>query len=104
MFVTGGGQAVFHSPDPTLTRARGRYFSRNPDLAPICSAPALIPWMGPPLLPPIINRELSGVWVGLGLEQGQGQGMPDKKARPRPLSGMGEKGMRPEYFGAPSAP
>ena len=89
MFITGWGGAGFHSPDPALTRGRGGYVSGNPRPAPVRSPPALIPWTGPRLLPPIFNGDPSGVCVGQGPERGQGQGMPKKSPRPRPLSGAG---------------
>ena len=89
MFVIGRGGAVFHLPDPTLTWGRGGYFSGNHCPAPIRGPPALIPWTGPRLLPPIFSRDPSEGWVGQGLEPGQGQGIPQKRRRPRPLSGVG---------------
>ena len=71
VFVTGRGGAGFHSPGPALTRAGG-YFSHNPRPASVRGLPALIPWTGPCLLPPIFNGDPSGVWVGQGPERGQG--------------------------------
>jgi len=89
VFVTGRGGAGFHSPDPALTRG----------------PPALIPWTGPRLLPPIFNGDPSGVWVGRGPERGQGQGMPQKTPRPRPLSGAGPgKGPGARVFRGPVRP
>jgi len=90
VFVTGWGGAGFHSPDPAFTRGRGGYFSRNAHPAPIRGPPTVIPWMGPHLLPPIFNWHPCGVWVRLGLERGQGQGMLKKTASPRSLSGVGQ--------------
>ena len=87
VFVTGWGGAGFHSPDPALTWGRGGYVSGNRRPAPVRGPPALIPWTGPRLLPPIFNGGPSGVWVGRGPERGQGQGMPKKTPRPRPFSG-----------------
>jgi len=89
VFVTERGGAGFHSPDPALTLGRGGYVAGNPRPAPVRGPPALIPWTGPRLLPPIFNGDPSGVWVGRGPERGQGQGMPKKTPRPRPLSGAG---------------
>jgi len=78
----------------SLARSRpytgpGGYVSGNPRPAPVRGPPAVIPWTGPCLLPPIFNRDPSGVWVWRGPERGQGQGMPKKTPRPRPLSGAG---------------
>jgi len=87
VFVIGRGGVSFPSPDPALTRGQGEYVSGNPRPAPVRGPPALIPWTGPHLLPPIFNRGRSGVWVGRGPERGQGQGMPEKAPRTRPLSG-----------------
>ena len=89
VFVTGRGGAGFHWPDPALTQGRRGYFSGNPRPAPVRAPPALIPWTGPRLLPPIFDGDPSGVWVGQGPERGLGQGMPKKTPRPRPLSGAG---------------
>jgi len=105
VFVTGRGGAGFHSPDPALTRGRGGYVSGNPRPAPVRGPPALIPWTGPRLLPPIFNGDPSGVWVGRGPERGQGQGMPKKTPRPRPLSGAGRgKGPGARVFRGPVRP
>jgi len=73
VFVTGRGGAGFHSPGPALTRGRGGYFSGNPRPAPARGPPALIPWTGPRLLPPIFNGDPSGVWVGGGLSGDRGR-------------------------------
>jgi len=60
---------------------------------------------GPRLLPPIFNRDPSAVWVERGPERGQGQGMPKKTARPRPLSGAGRaKGPGARAFSRPRRP
>ena len=68
-------------------------------------APAFIPWMGPRLLPPIVNGAPSGVWVGRGPERVQGQGMPKRHPAPGGSVGRGrEKGRGPAFFGVPSAP
>ena len=105
MFVTGRGGAGFHSQGPALTRGRGGYFSGDPRPAPARGPPALIPWTGPHLLPPIFNRDPSGVWVGRGPEWGQGQGMPKKTPCPRPLSGAGRgKGPGARLFRGPVRP
>jgi len=105
VFVTGRGGAGFHSQGPALTRGRGGYFSGNPRPAPARGPPALIPWTGPHLLPPIFNGDPSGVWVGRGPERGQGQGMPKKTPRPRPLSGAGRgKGPGARVFRDPVRP
>jgi len=105
VFVTGRGGAVFHLPDPALTWGHGGYFSGNPHPAPVRGPPALIPWTGPRLLPPIFNGDPSGVWVGQGLELGQGQGMPKKTLRPRTLSGAGRgKGPGARVFRGPVRP
>ena len=105
VFVTGRGGAGSHSPDPALTRGRGGYVSANPHPATIRGPPALIPWMGPRLLPRIFNGDPSGVWVGRGPEGGQGQGMPKKTPRPRPLSGAGRgKGPGACVFRGPVRP
>ena len=105
MFVTGRGGAVFHSPDPALTWGRRGYFLCNPRPAPVRGPHALIPCTGPRLLPPIFNGDPSGVWVGLGLERGQGQEMPKKTVRPRPLSGAGRgKGPGARVFRGPVRP
>jgi len=105
VFVTGRGGAGFHAPDPALTRGRGGYVSGNHRPAPVRGPPALIPWTGPRLLPPIFNRDPSGVWVGWGPERGQGQGMPKKTPRPRPLSGAGRgKGPGARVFRGPVRP
>ena len=105
VFVTGRGGAGFHSPDPALTRGRGGYVSGNPRPAPVRGPPALIPWTGPSLLPPIFNGDLSGVWVGRVPERGQGQGMPKKASRPRPLSRAGRgKGPGARVFRGPVRP
>ena len=105
VFVTGRRGASSHSPDPALTRGPGGYVSGNPRPAPVRGPPALIPWTGPRLLPPIFKGDPSGVWVGRGPVRGQGQGMSKKTPRPRPLSGAGRgKGRGPAFFGAPSAP
>ena len=37
-----------------------------------------------------MNGETAGVWVERGPEQDQGQGMPKKTPRSRPLSGAGQ--------------
>jgi len=105
VFVTRRGGAGFHSPDPALTRGRGGYVSGNHRPAPVRGPPALIPWTGPRLLPPIFNGDPSGVWVGRGPERGQGQGMPKKTPRPRPLSGAGRgKGPGARVFRGPVHP
>ena len=105
VFVTGRGGAGFHSPDPALKRGRGGYVWGNPRPAPVRGPPALIPWTGPGLLPPIFNGDPSGVWVGRGPERGQGQGMPKKAPRPRPLSGAGRgKGPGAGVFRGPVRP
>jgi len=105
VFVTGRGGAGFHSPDPALTRGRGGYVSGNPRPAPVRGLPALIPWTGPRLLPPIFNGDPSGVCVGRGPERGQGEGMPKKAPRPRPLSGAGRgKGPGARVFRGPVRP
>jgi len=105
VFVTGRGGGGFHSPDPALTQGRGGYFSGNPRPAPVRGPPASIPWTGPRLLPPICNRDPSGVWVGRGPERGQGQGMPKKIPRPRPLSWAGRgKGPGARIFRGPVRP
>jgi len=105
VFVTGRGGAGFHSPDPALTRGRGGYVSGNQRSAPFRGPPALIPWTGPRLLPPIFNGDLAGGWVGRGPERGQGQGMPKKTPRPRPLSGAGRgKGPGARVFLGPVRP
>jgi len=101
VFVTGRGEAGFHSQGLPFTRGRGGYFSGNPRPAPALGPAALIPWTGPRLLPPTFNRDPSGVWVGWGPERGQGQAMPKKTPRPRQLSGAGrEKGQGPAFSGA----
>jgi len=105
VFVTGWGGTGFHSPDPALTRVWGGYVSGNHRPAPVRGPPALIPWTGPRLLPPIFNGDPSGVWVGRGPERGQGQGMPKKTPRPRPLSGAGRgKGPGAHVFRGPVRP
>ena len=105
VFVTGRGGAVFHSPEAALTLCRGGYFLCNPRPAPVRGPPALIPWTGPRLLPPIFNGDPSGVWVGRGLERGQGQGMPKKTPCPRPLRGAGRgKGPGARVFRGPVRP
>jgi len=75
----------------------------NPRPAPVRGPPALMPWTGPRLLPPIFDGDPSGVWVGRGPERGQGQGMPKKTPRPRPLSGAGRGKGPAAFFRAPSA-
>jgi len=101
----GGGRGGFSLARPRPYTGPGGYVSGNPRPAPVPGQPALIPWTGPRLLPPIFNGDLSGVWVGRGPERGQGQGMPKKAPRPRPLSGAGRgKGPGPAFFRAPSAP
>jgi len=65
------------------------YVSCNSGSAPIWGPPAVIPFMGPGVLPPIFNGDPSGVWVWQGPEGGEGQGMPQKPPRPRPLCGVG---------------
>ena len=67
----GRGWAGFHLPGSALTWGRGGYFSANPRPAPVWGPPALIPWTGPCLLPPIFNGDASGVWVGQGPKRGQ---------------------------------
>jgi len=105
VFVTGRGGAGFYSPDPALTRGRGGYVSGNPRPAPVRGPPTLIPWTGPRLLPPIVNGDPSGVWVGRGPERGQGQGMPKRTPHPRPLSGAGRgKGPGARVFRGPVRP
>ena len=105
VFVTGRGGAVFHSPDHALTWVRRGYFSGNHGPAPVRGPPALIPWTGPRLLPPIFNGNPSGVWVARGLERGQGQGMPKKTTPPRLLSGAGRgKGPGARVFRGPVRP
>jgi len=102
VFGRGRGGPVFHWPDPALTWGRGGYFLRNPRPAPVRGPPVLIPWTGPRLLPPIFNRDPSGVWEGRGLEREPGQGMPKKTPRPRPLSGAGRgKGLGTRVFRGP---
>ena len=73
MFVMGRDGAGFHSPDPALTRGRGVYVSGNARPAPVRGPPALIPWTGPRLLPPIFNGDPSGVWVQRGPERDRGR-------------------------------
>ena len=94
MFVTGRGGAGFHSPGTALTRGQGGYFWGNPRPPAARGPPALIPWTGPHLLPPIFSLDPSGEWVERGPEGGQGQGMLKKTPRPRPLSGAG-RGKKP---------
>jgi len=83
----GAGRGRFSLARPRPYTGPGGYVSRNPRPAPVWGPPALIPCTGPRLLPPIFNRDPSGVWVGRGPERGQGQGMPKKTPRPRPFSG-----------------
>jgi len=95
VFVTGQGGAGFHSPEPALTQGRGGILRVIP-------AP---PPSGACLLPPICNRDPSGVWVGRGPEWGQGQGMRKKTPRPRPLSWAGRgKGPGARVFRGPVRP
>jgi len=105
VFVTGRGGVGFHWPDPALIRGREGYVSGNSRPAPVRGPPALIPWMGPRLLPPICNGNPSGVCVGWGPQRGQGQGIPKKAPRPRPLSGAGRgKGPGARVFRGPIRP
>jgi len=78
VFVTGRGGGAFHSPDPALTQGRGGYVSGNPRPAPVRGPPALIPWTGPHLLPPIFNGDPSGAWVGQGPEGDRGRGCRER--------------------------
>ena len=101
--VTGRGGFSLARPCP-YTRPGG-YVLRNPRPAPVRGPRALIHWTGPRLLPPIFNRDPSGVWVGRQHERGQGQGMPKKKPRPRLLSGAGlGKGLAACVFRGPVCP
>jgi len=105
VFITGRGGAGFQSPDPALIRGRGEYFSADPRPAPVWGPHAFISWMGPHLLPPLFNSDLSGVWAGWGPEWGQGQGMLKKTPRPRPLRGVGwGKGPGGPRFSGPPPP
>jgi len=55
--------------------------------------------MGPPLLPPIVSGDPSGVWMGGGPERGRGQGMPKKTPAPQAVErGMAGKGPRAHVF------
>jgi len=101
----GAGQGGFSRARPRPYTGPGGYFSGNPRPAPVRGPPALIPWTGPRLLPPILTGDRSGVWVGRGPERGQGQGMPKKTPRPRPLSGAGRgKGLGARVFRGPVRP
>jgi len=101
----GAGRGGFSLTRPRPYTGPGGYFSGNPRPAPARGPPALIPWTGPRLLPPIFNGDPSGVWVGRGPERGQGQGMPKKTPRPRPLSGAGRgKGPGARVFRGPVRP
>ena len=110
VFVThsvryGAGRGGFSLARPRPYTGPGGYVSGNPRPAPVRGPPALIPWTGPRLLPPIFNGDPSGVWVGRGPERGQGQGMPKKTPRPRPLSGAGlGKGPGARVFRGPVRP
>ena len=105
MFVKGPGRAGFHLRNSALASGWGRYVSGYPHPAPVWGPPPLMPWTGPRLLPSIFNGNPSGVWVGRGLERGQGQGLPKKTPRPRPLSGAGYgKGPRVRVFQGPVCP
>jgi len=80
---------VFTCQTRPLHGAGGVFWGNSrPD--PVQGPPALIPWTGPCLLPPIFNRDPSGVRVGRGPEWGQGQGMLKKTPRPMLLSGAGQ--------------
>ena len=85
----GAGRGGFSLARPRPYTGPGGYVSGNPRPAPVRGPPALISWTGPRLLPPIFNGDPSGLWVGRGPERGQGQGMPKKPHRSRPLSGAG---------------
>jgi len=101
----GAGRGGFSLTRPRPYTGPGGYVSGNPRPAPVGGPPALIPWTGPRLLPPIFNGDPSGVWEGRGPERGQGQGMPKKTPRPRPLSGAGQgKGPGARVFQGPVRP
>ena len=105
VFLMGRSGRVFTCQTPPLHGAGGGYVSCNPHPTPVRGPPALIPWTGPRLLPPIFNRDPSRVWVGRVPERGQGQGMPKKAAPPRPLSGAGRgKGQGRRVFRVPVRP
>jgi len=101
----GAGRGGFSLARPRpYTEPGGVCFGYSPP-RPHPGSPALIPWTGPRLLPPIFNGDPSGVCVGRGPERGQGQGMPKKAPRPRPLSGAGRgKGPGARVFRGPVRP
>ena len=101
----GAGLGRFSLARPHSYTGPGGYVSGNPRPTPIRGPPALIPWTGRYLLPPIVNGDASGVWVGRGPERGQGQQIVKMKPRPRPLSGA-ERGKWPggPHFSGPHLP
>jgi len=68
----GAGRGGISLARPRPYTGPGGYFSGNPRPASVRGLPALIPWTGPRLLPPIFNGDPSGVWVGQGPDRGQG--------------------------------
>ena len=101
----GAGRGGFSLARPHPYTGPGGYVSGNPRPAPVRGPPAIIPWTGPRLLPPILNGDPSGVWVGRGPERGQGHGMPKKTPRPSALSGAGRgKGPGARVFQGPVRP
>jgi len=101
----GAARGEFSLVRPRPYTGPGGYVSGNPRPAPVRGPPAIIPWTGPRLLPPILNGDPSGVWVGRGPERGQGQGIPKKTPRPRALSGAGRgKGPGARVFQGPVRP
>jgi len=101
----GAGRGGFSLARPRPYMGPGRVLSGNPRPAPVRGPAALIPCMGPRLLPRIFNGDPAGVWVGRGLELGEGQGMPKKTPHPWPLSGAGRgKGPGARVFRGPVRP
>jgi len=101
----GAGQRRFLLARPCPDTEPVGDVSSYPRPTPFRSPPVLIPWTGPLFLPPIFNRDRSGVWVGRGPEWGHGQEMPKKTPRSRPLSGAGlGKGPRARVFPGPVRP
>jgi len=94
VFVTGRGGAGFHSPDPALTRGRGGMFRVIPTPPPSGAHPHSFPERGPVCYHLFLTGTRLGYGWGGGLSGRQGQGMPKKTPRPRPLSGAG-RGKQP---------
>jgi len=61
----GAGRAGFSHARPRPYKGPGRYVPGNPRAAPLQGPPALIPWMGLRLLPPIVTTLQIGSYSGL---------------------------------------